>query len=166
MPNGAATSYLFDHAEPGSKIEIDGPFGTAHLRTDIERDIILMAGGSGLSPMVSIARGAAAEGLLADRKLHFFYGCRSEADLFDAEAILAGLGANVHFTAALSDPDPASAWTGATGFLHEVVRDTMGDALKDHEIYFAGPAVMSSAIQKMAHEAGTPMDSLHFDEFY
>jgi toluene monooxygenase electron transfer component len=47
-----------------------------------------------------------------------------------------------------------------------VVRDTFGSALKDHEIYFAGPAVMSAAVQKMAFEAGVPIAQLHFDEFY
>jgi toluene monooxygenase electron transfer component len=161
--DGAFTGHLFDVAKPGDTIQVDGPYGTAYLDTACDRDLILMAGGSGLSPMVSIARGAAAAGMLEKKKLHFFYGCRTQADLFDA-ALLADLGANVYLTTALSDPDPA--WGGQTGFLHDVVGATFGDTLKDHEIYFAGPAVMSTAIQKMAHAAGTPMTQLHFDEFY
>jgi toluene monooxygenase electron transfer component len=60
VPGGAATTWLFD-AEPGAEITIDGPYGTGYLRRDVPRDIVCLAGGSGLSPMVSIARAALAD---------------------------------------------------------------------------------------------------------
>ncbi|MBD3677907.1 MAG: 2Fe-2S iron-sulfur cluster binding domain-containing protein [Rhodobacteraceae bacterium] len=165
VPGGAATGHLFEAAKPGDTLSIDGPYGTGWLREDCPRDIVLIAGGSGLSPMVSIAEGAAAAGMLGDRRLHFFYGCRTEDDLFNPEDILgAEIAGKTSFTAALSEP--GSGWTGPTGFIHDVVRDTLGEAIAEAEIYFAGPAVMSASIQKMAHEAGVPMDRLHFDEFY
>lgn len=163
VPGGALTGWLFDSAEIGATLSLDGPYGTAFLQTEITRDIVLMAGGSGLSPMVSIARGAAKAGMLDTRKLHFYYGARTQADLFDPK-LLADLGPNVTFTAALSEPEPG--WDGQRGFLHDVVAADFGDRLPAHEIYFAGPAAMSAAIQKMAHELGTPMGQLHFDEFY
>ncbi len=161
-PGGAATSWLFD-ATPGTKITLDGPYGTAFLREDSPRDIVLLAGGSGLSPMVSIARGAAEAGMLEDRKLHVFYGAREAADLCDA-SVLGAAASHARFVAGLSEPN--GGWSGPSGFLHDVVAADMGEALKDCEIYFAGPAVMSAAVQKMAHEAGVPQDQLHFDEFY
>ena len=40
--------------EPGAEIGLDAPFGMAHLREDIDRDVICIAGGSGLSPMISM----------------------------------------------------------------------------------------------------------------
>lgn len=166
VPGGSATGFLFDNATVGMNLEIDGPYGTAFLRTDSDRDIILMAGGSGLSPMLSIARGAAAAGMLNSRELHFFYGCRSEDDLFDATALLSGLGANLHYTPVLSDARDDAGWSGGVGFLHDFVGQTMNAQLKDHEIYFAGPALMSAAIQRMAHDAQCPTGQLHFDEFY
>lgn len=166
VPGGGATAYLFDEARPGAKVGLDGPYGTAYLKEDSPRDIILMAGGSGLSPMMSIARGAAAAGLLADREMHFYYGCRSPADLFDETLFGEELRSRMSFTAAVSDPCGSDEWSGARGFLHDVVHEARGETLKDHEIYFAGPAIMSAAVQKMAHQAGAPMDQLHFDEFY
>lgn len=163
VPGGALTGWLFDTVRPGDSVAIDGPYGTAYLDTASPRDILLLAGGSGLSPMVSIARGAKAAGMLETRSLRFFYGCRAEADLFDP-SLLADLGGTVTLTSALSEP--AANWSGAQGFLHDVTRADLGEQLKDHEIYFAGPAVMSAAIQKMAHELGAPQSQLHFDEFY
>jgi toluene monooxygenase electron transfer component len=121
-----------------------------------------MAGGSGLSPMVSIARAAAEGALLSSRRLHFLYGCRTEADLVDP-AILSFLPEG-SLTQALSEPGPG--WEGEAGFLHEVVEAVLGPELPGFEVYFAGPAVMSAAVQKMAHEAGLPRAQLHFDEFY
>ncbi|MGB3407513.1 MAG: 2Fe-2S iron-sulfur cluster-binding protein [Jannaschia sp.] len=163
MPGGVATAALFD-MKPGDTIDMDGPYGTAFLRTDSPRDIVLLAGGSGLSPMVSIAQGAAASGMLGDRTLHVFYGGRAEDDLCDVAVLGAAPARRARFVAALSDA--GSDWTGPKGYLHDIVAKDMGDALKDCEIYFAGPAVMSAAVQKMAHEAGVPQDQLHFDEFY
>jgi toluene monooxygenase electron transfer component len=126
---------------------------------------VLLAGGSGLSPMVSIAKGADAAGLLENRKLHFFYGGRSPQDMFDPSHVLGpALAPKLNVTTALSDP--SGDWTGPTGLLPDVVRDMMGEDLQRSEIYFAGPAAMSTAVQQMAHKAGVPMDRLHFDEFY
>ena len=165
MPGGAAGAWLFQ-AAPGARLTVDGPYGTAFLRQDSPRDIVLLAGGSGLSPMVSIAQGAVAAGMAADRRIHLFYGARETGDLCDAAVLGPEAAARVDFTAALSNPEPGSGWTGPTGFLHDVARDSLGAALKECEIYFAGPAVMSAAVQQMAHGAGVPADQLHFDEFY
>lgn len=165
LPGGAATGRLFDGTGPGDVLDLDGPYGTAWLREDSPRDIVLLAGGSGLSPMVSIAHGAAAAGMLEDRKLRLFYGCRSEADLFEPAAVLgADLSGRVSFTPALSEPERS--WAGRSGFLHDVVRAEMGEALAACEVYFAGPPAMSQAVQVMAHEAGVPPEHVHFDEFY
>lgn len=162
VPGGSASNWLFDSA-PGAELTVDGPYGTGYLREDSPRDIVLMAGGSGLSPMVSIALGAVAAGMSDTRKIHMFYGGRDLPDLYDP-AHLGPAQEKIAFTAALSEPK--SNWTGAKGFLHEVVASDLGANLKDCDIYFAGPAVMSAAVQKMAHEAGVPMDRLFFDEFY
>jgi len=164
VPGGAATGWLFETAKPGDRLRLDGPYGTAWLREDAERDIVLLAGGSGLSPMVSIARGAERAGMIGGRAMHLFYGGRAQGDLFDPADALGGLAGQVTFTAALSDPAPG--WSGPAGFLHEVARDVLGEMLAGCELYFAGPPAMSAAVQKMAHEAGLSSDHLHFDEFY
>ena len=165
IPGGALTGHLFDTAKPGDTLNVDGPYGSAWLRDDCDRDLVLLGGGSGLSPMVSIAKGAAAAGLLESAQLHFFYGGRAQADLFDVDTVLgAELAQKITFTAALSEPDQG--WTGANGLLPDVVRDTLGDRLAEARLYFAGPAAMAQAVQLMAHGAGVPPDRMHFDEFY
>ena len=166
VPGGAATGALFDALRPGDAVTLDGPYGTAFLREDAPRDLLLVAGGSGLSPMVSIARAAVASPALEGRAIRFFYGGRAPRDLC-AESLLEGLpgwGDRVTCVSAISEA--AGGWDGPRGFIHDVVREAMGDALPDHEVYFAGPAVMATAMQTMLNEAGVPASQLHFDEFY
>ena len=55
VPGGAATGTLFDRMQIGDTIEADGPYGMAYLRQSAPRDILCIAGGSGLAPMMSIA---------------------------------------------------------------------------------------------------------------
>ena len=166
VPDGVATGALFTRLQIGDTIEADGPFGMAYLREDARRDILCIAGGSGLSPMISIARAAAASPALSDRNMHFVYGGRAPRDIC-GETILAdlpGWGERIHYAAAISEPD--AAWTGLTGFVHQVALDLFGDQLSDFEIYFAGPPAMADAAQKMLYEAKVPGDQVHFDQFY
>jgi toluene monooxygenase electron transfer component len=165
MPGGAATTALFNTLKLGDSVTLDGPYGTAWLREDNPRDLLLLAGGSGLSPMLSIARAAAGLGLLDNRKLHFFYGGKSSADLFDRNAELGrDISERIEFTEALSEADKD--WHGAHGFVHKVATEHLGGKIAECEIYFAGPAVMSAAVQEMARGFGVPQERVHFDEFY
>ena len=166
VPDGAATGALFDQLQAGDTIEADGPFGMAYLREDAPRDILCIAGGSGLSPMISIARAAAVNPALAERNIHFVYGGRSPRDIC-GEAMLAelpGWGTRIHYTAAISETD--AGWIGRTGFVHQVALELYGDRLPEFEIYFAGPPLMAAAAQKMLYEAKAPVDQVHFDQFY
>ncbi|HSG95009.1 MAG TPA: 2Fe-2S iron-sulfur cluster binding domain-containing protein, partial [Afifellaceae bacterium] len=81
VPGGAATGALFDRLQIDDTIDADGPFGMAYLRENAPRDILGIAGGSGLSPMISVARAAAASATLADRNIHFVYGGRAQRDI-------------------------------------------------------------------------------------
>lgn len=166
VPGGAATGVLFDELRPGAPVVVDGPYGHAYLRPDRPGNLLLVAGGSGLSPMVSIARAATTDPALSDREIRFFYGGREPQDLC-AEALLAGLpgfGRRLSHVAAVSEPSPG--WAGPRGLIHEVVRECLGERLPEFEPYFAGPPPMVQAIQRMLHEAGVAPDRLHFDEFF
>jgi toluene monooxygenase electron transfer component len=73
VPKGKVSNALFDLQE-GAEVGIDGPYGIAHLRSSVQRDIVCIAGGSGLAPMVSIINGALAQPALGGREAWLFYG--------------------------------------------------------------------------------------------
>lgn len=167
VPGGAATEKLFGGVTKGQEIGVDGPFGMAYLREDAARDVLCLAGGSGLSPMVSIARGFAESGALKDMQLHFVYGGRQVRDIAGEQFLkeLPGWGSRLHYYPVLSMPEGEN-WSGRTGFIHEVAGQIFGERLKDMEIYFAGPPVMATAVVKMMHEAKVPQAQVHYDQFF
>ena len=169
--SGRATERLFEHLAIGDTVEIDGPYGHAYLRPDVSRDIICVAGGSGLAPMVSIVRGAAQAEMLNTRRLHFFYGGRTARDICgdDFLQVLGEHASSVLFHPVVSMPqdDTSKHWTGETGFVHEAVQRAFGERLADFEFYLAGPPPMTQAMQEMlmlAHKV--PFEQIHFDRFF
>jgi len=169
VSGGVGTVALFDKVPVGSTLELDGPYGIAYLRADSPRDIICIGGGSGLAPVMSIARGAVAEPKLAGVKIHVFYGARTTLDLCgDADLSgLPGYGDRLTFEAVLSMPESSPvAWTGPTGFVHEHVQKFIGERWADFEYYFAGPPAMAEAVQRMLIDKRVPYPQVHFDSFY
>ncbi|MGO4350316.1 FAD-binding oxidoreductase [Rhizobium sp. RAF36] len=169
VPNGAATSMLFDRLKVGERIGIDGPYGMAYLREDSPRDIICLAGGSGLSPMISVTRAAAVSPALAGRRIDFIYGGREARDICGREMLeeLPGFGSTLHYHPVVSGmPAEDDGWDGYRGFVHEVAAKLFAERLPECEIYFAGPPMMGQAIQKMLIDLGVPQGQVHFDQFY
>lgn len=103
VPGGQGSQILFQ-MPIGCEVGLDGPYGLAYLRPDNRRPLVCVAGGSGLAPMVSIARGAAQGGLLADRDLYFFYGARTPQDICGAALLdgLPGWGQRIHYVPVVS----------------------------------------------------------------
>ena len=169
VPNGKGSDALRG-LKPEQSIAIDGPYGTAYLRPEAPRDILCLAGGSGLSPMISIARAAAVTPALANREVHFVYGGRMVRDICGESMLeqLPGYNERIHYLPVLSNHplEEAHTWSGAQGFVHEAVAERYGDRLPEFEIYFAGPPPMAQAIKFMLVEHGVPQGQVHFDEFY
>ncbi|HEX8029628.1 MAG TPA: 2Fe-2S iron-sulfur cluster-binding protein [Vicinamibacterales bacterium] len=169
VPGGAGSSALFE-LPIGSTITIDGPYGHAYLRESVERDMVCIAGGSGLGPALSIARGASASPGLAARRLYFFYGGRGRRDLagradLEALAPLSGRADYIPVLSAAADHGDQD-WPGLTGMVHEAVAATLSQPLSAYEYYFAGPPAMTLATQRMLLEERVPLSQLHFDQFF
>lgn len=167
--HGQGTHVLFDKLAEGNEIGLDGPYGVAYLRTDSPRDIVCVAGGSGLAPMVSIARGAVEAGMLGERTLHFFYGARTVRDVCGEEMlrVLPGFGECIRFIPVVSLPGDEGQWSAATGYVHDQLANVLPGSLADYEFYFAGPPPMTQAIQELlmvGHKV--PFGQIHFDRFF
>lgn len=169
VANGRGTQTLFESLAEGDEIGIDGPYGVAYLRTESPRDLVCVAGGSGLAPMVSIARGAAEAGMLANRKLYFFYGARTPRDVCGEAFLqeLAGFAENIVYVPVVSMPGDDNAWQGETGFVHQAMVRILPAALANYEFYFAGPPPMTQALQELLMlEGKVPFQQIHFDRFF
>lgn len=171
VPGGTATGYLLDALDIGSSIVIEAPFSIAYLRPERTRDIVCIAGGSGLAPMLSIVRGAIARPDMEQCKIHLFYGGREPADIVAPTRFRLKLGSEgrLAYVPVISDGKSAAAssWAGARGFVHQAAADHLGASALTNEFYLAGPPPMVEAARRMLIlEKKIPIEQVHYDRFF
>ena len=142
IPGGEFTEALFNNTAAGASLELEGPYGMAYLRPASDRPVLCVAGGSGISPMLSIARALARDH--SARPLYFYIGGRAAGDV---SALLPIAGAacgecTFHLGSAVSEAEPAADWSGEIGLIHTVVERDLATRLRDFDIYLAGPPPM------------------------
>ncbi len=163
VPPGLVSSYLFALA-PGETVAAAGPFGEFHAQPT-GREMVFIGGGVGMAPLRAMIH----EQIVSGRRMRYFYGARTRADLFyvgEFEA-LAAENADFSWTPALSDPAPGDRWTGETGFIHETVQREMAKhpAPDECEYYLCGPPVMISAVIATLTRLGVERGSIFNDDF-
>jgi propane monooxygenase reductase subunit len=166
-PGGAFSSALADAVTVGDAVSLRGPFGTCFRREGRDGPLLLVGGGSGMAPLLSILLDQAASG--EDRPVRFFYGARTEKDLFGLD-IFARLEAEMpdfRFIPALSEPDDSGAWDGETGLIHEVLRRHLADIddVEEADAYSCGPPPMIDAAIPVLQVAGVDPERIYFDKF-
>ena len=165
VPGGTFTAKLFDAVEIGDTLTLDGPYGMAWLRADAPRDVLCISGGSGLAPMLSIARGAAR--LAAAPAIHFYFGARTASDVFDLSELDAVRNSGCRLDTQIVISNDSPGWLGPRGFVHEQVEKDLGERLADFEIYLAGPPPMVNAVQEMLFlKYSIPVQQVHLDRFF
>ena len=166
-PNGAFSSQLDGGLKPGDRLMAKGPYGTCFRREEQPGPMVLVGGGSGMSPLWSILNDHVQSG--EQRPVRFFYGARTRRDLFylDEFAELAAKLPDFRFIPALSHAEPGDDWTGETGFIHEVLGRTLRAQSLGGEIdaYTCGPTPMIDAVMPILQMAGIAPERLYFDKF-
>lgn len=166
-PDGAFSALLDGQLQPGDAVVARGPYGTCFRREARSGPLVLVGGGSGMSPLWSILRDHVGSG--EARPVRFFYGARTRRDLFlvDEFTKLTAFLPDFRFIPALSDAGPDDAWTGETGFIHTVVARTLQDEGLAGEIdaYSCGPPPMIDAVLPVLQRAGVEPERIYFDKF-
>ncbi len=167
IPPGICSSYVFS-LKPGDKVTVSGPYGEFFIK-DTEKEMMYIGGGAGMAPLRSHIFHLF-HTLKTGRKVSYWYGARSKREMFyteEFEAIEKEFP-NFSYHVALSDALPEDNWTGATGFIHQVVLDTYLGAHENPdeiEFYLCGPPMMLSAVEKMLYDVGVEKDQIAFDDF-
>ena len=166
-PDGAFSSLLDGELKPGDKLVAKGPYGTCFRREERPGPMILVGGGSGMSPLWSILTDHIESG--EQRPIRFFYGARTRSDLFllDELAAISSKLPDFKFIPALSHAQPADEWQGETGFIHEAVGRHLREEQLAGEIdsYSCGPPQMIDAVLPVLQMAGVEPDRIYFDKF-
>ena len=175
---GLASSYIFSR-KPGDKVTISGPYGEFFINPS-DAEMLYVGGGAGMAPMRSHLY-QLFKTLKTGRTVTFWYGGRSKRELFYLDHFyqLEKAFSNFKFFVVLSEPLPEDNWKvkkdvndkegdGFLGFVHQAVIDqylSKHESPEEIELYFCGPPMMNSAVQKMGEDFGIPDENIRFDDF-
>jgi predicted ferric reductase len=159
---GDFTSAIHELLPAGQRVYLDGPYGAFTIGNPADMHV-LIAGGIGITPMMSMIRTLADRG---DRRpVILLYGSK------DAESItfreeLEALKARLNLVIVHVLSDPPAGWTGEQGYIGAAVfRRYLPPPYADHEYFICGPNVMMDAIEKALGEMHVPMSKYHSERY-
>ncbi|MFC1467259.1 NADH:ubiquinone reductase (Na(+)-transporting) subunit F [Verrucomicrobiota bacterium] len=163
VPNGICTTYVFEHLQERQPVVFNGPYGDFRL-THTERDVVFIAGGSGMAPFLSMLAHIRNEG--TTRNVTYFFGARARRDLIclDQMAEFERQIPTFRFVPCLSEPAEMDEWDGDVGLVTEVMKKYCED-LTEMEAYLCGSPGMIDASVAALTSRGMPEENIFFDKF-
>lgn len=153
--DGYASNWLCDHARAGMRVHVLAPSGTFVPKT-LDTDFLLLAAGSGITPMLAICKSALTEG---SGQVVLVYANRDENSVIFGTA-LRELAAKypdrltvVHWLETVQGLPSAAALTA-------LARPYTG-----HDAFICGPGPFMAAAEEALQNAGTPADAVHIEVF-
>lgn len=173
---GRLSEWLFGERVEGARVGLFGPLGFATFHPDLARNVLCIAGGSGIAGMMSILSRACQDRYFERYAGHVFFGVRTAKDVFflDELAVFqAQYPWALQVTVALSDEDVDPSLRDAhptfgfaQGLVHVVAGAQMKGRFENVQAYAAGPPPMVDATLRMLLlEGKLKSDSIRYDKF-
>ena len=163
-PNGYASQHLHDTVREGDRIKIGAPAGKFYFAGHESQRVVLIAGGVGITPMMSIVRS------LTDRcwtgDIYLIFSVKKRHDVVFEQEIreLERRFPNLHVLVTLSD-EPEAAWEGARGHVTQELIQKFVPHFKQGPVLLCGPDPMMTAMRKILVELGVPDAEVLQEEF-
>lgn len=161
---GVVSRHLHDKVVAGDLLKVSGPFGAFTFTGTDAESIVLIAGGVGITPMMSVLR------YLTDTawkgEIFFLYGARSTEEFIFREEIerLEQRFPNLHVIATMQR-SPGTVWLGPEGpITKEMILAAVPD-IASRRIHMCGPPAMMGAMRTELAELGVPEAQLHTEAF-
>jgi predicted ferric reductase len=148
---------------PGTRVYIDGPYGGFTPERCAAPAFVFLAGGVGITPIISMLRTLADRG--DNRPLRLYYANRNwEGITFREE--LEELAQRLSLRTVHILEQPPEGWEGEVGFVsRELLERTLPENRAEAEYYICGPPPMMDAVERHLATLGVPMDRLHTERF-
>lgn len=162
LPSGVMSDYVRDRCKVGDVITMEAPLGAFYLR-HIDRPIVMIAGGTGLSAFLGMLDQLSSEGGCGF-PVHLYYGVRNASDLCEIERITRYADCIPDFKFFPIVSEPQQDWNGKSGFIaqHLDVHDFVATPC---DIYLCGPPPMVDSIKNWRDENNLMDTKLYLEKF-
>jgi ferredoxin-nitrite reductase len=163
-PAGDVSNFLHDRLAVGDQITLKAPQGGYYFSPSMHQEpLVLIAAGSGITPMMSILR------FLKDTDNQLpctlLYGARTPADVIFADQIEQLAQTMPSFTYAVSLTEPPATWTGLAGRLNIEQLQSITETISANRYFLCGPGGFMDSFQQALLAAGVPADRVHTEQF-
>jgi glycine betaine catabolism B len=165
QPGGVVSNWLHDHLKPGTEVKVLGPAGTFSTVLFPAPKYLFLSGGSGVTPLMSMARSSYDLG--DDHDIVFVHSARSPRDIIfhrELAAMEAGM-ANFKTVFVCEKPTAADPWDGHTGYLTRPMLRLITRDFAQREIFCCGPEPYMAAVRALLVDAGFDMRRYHEESF-
>ncbi len=165
QPAGLVSNWLHDQIELGSQIKISAPIGKFTCAPRPPAKLLLLSAGSGITPMMSMARWIADTAAATD--VVFFHCARSPQEIIfrqELELLSARLP-NFHLAVSITQPLYGQAWASFTGRLSESMLRCIAPDFLERKAYVCGPESFMQASQSLLAQLGFPMQNYAQERF-
>lgn len=161
---GVVSRYLHDRVQPGELLQVSAPQGRFTFTGTEADSIVLIGGGVGITPLMSVIRALTDHGWTRD--IYLLYACRTTAEFVFREELerLQRRHPNLHVVASMTRVE-GTVWMGARGRLtRELIAESVSD-LPRRRIHLCGPPPMMDAIRAILLDLGVPRDQILTEAF-
>jgi naphthalene 1,2-dioxygenase ferredoxin reductase component len=163
VPDGRVTGYIARTLKPGDAVRVTGPLGSAYLRRKHDGPMLCVAGGTGLAPILSIIRGAIADGL--PNPIHLYFGVRTPRDIYGLDWLTALQRRHPALKVHIVVGSGGDARSQRCGLVTDAIEADVGD-LSGWRAYLCGSPPMVEAATIVARRKGIAPERIHADAFY
>ena len=151
------------HGVPvGRRVYLDGPYGAFTIGHPADMHV-LVAGGIGVTPMMSMIRTLADRG---DKRPVILLYASKDWESISFREDLERLEARLNLTIVHVLQNPSTGWTGERGYITaEMFKRHLPPPYADHEYFICGPDVMMDAIEKALKSLGVPLSKYHSERY-
>lgn len=160
FPGGKFSEYL-KSAKRGQVVRVSGPLGSLRVRLSY-RKILMVAGGSGMAPMLSMLGDLTQKN--NRRPATIFFGARTCEELYYTDRLkaLCDRSAQSEFVPVVQDA--GEAWDGERGLVTDAIARRMA-SLRGYDAYLCGPPPMVEAARELVIRLGVREANVYFDAF-
>lgn len=164
---GLSSNYFHDHVQEGMQLSVKAPSGHFYLLETEPLPIVLVGGGIGITPMLSIINTLLNSG--SSREIWLFYGVRNGTDHAMKQHLqsLEKAHNNFHLHVCYSRPDEQDVEGSDYQYQGHVdikrLRLTLQQ--KRHQFYICGPRAMMESLVPALEEWGVATDDIHYEAF-
>jgi ferredoxin-NADP reductase len=164
---GLISSYFADHVKEGDILNVKAPSGKFYLDVEVDRPVVLISGGIGITPMLAIAR--TLTHMKDPREIYFFFGCRNSQDHMFRDEMIELQEKNPNMRLHVCYSRPLESDVEGEHYNHhgrvtiELIKEILPSS--NYEYYLCGPGPFMDSLVSGLHDWGVPKQDVKFEAF-